>query len=168
MSFLIDFLPSFLYPNDERTIIEWGVAGISLGGHSTWIGLCTDPRIKIGIPIIGCPDYLALMKRRARKANVPFSAPFFPESFKALVERVDPASSAYSETSPANPFLGKRILVLSGEMDPLVPWRASEKFIKGLEVGEGVKRVSVHLGVKHDCTEAMIEEMASFIKEVCL
>lgn len=41
VSFLIDFLPSFLYPNDERTIIEWGVAGISLGGHSTWIGLCT-------------------------------------------------------------------------------------------------------------------------------
>ena len=39
VSYLIDFLPSFLYPNDERTIVEWGVGGISLGGHSTWIAL---------------------------------------------------------------------------------------------------------------------------------
>jgi hypothetical protein len=131
----------------------------------------TDPRIKIGIPIIGCPDYLALMKQRAKNANVPFSAPFFPESFKALVESADPVASSYRDSSSANPFLGKRILVLSGGMDPLVPWNTSEKFIEGLEVGEGhgcVKRVSVHPGVKHDCTEAMIREMASFINEVCL
>jgi hypothetical protein len=102
---------------------------------------------------------------------VPFSPPFFPESFKALIERTNPASSAYLEASPANPFLGKHILVLSGEIDPLVPWGASEKFVEGLEVGEGqgcVKRVSVHLGVKHHCTEAMVMEMASFVKEVCL
>ena len=102
---------------------------------------------------------------------MPFSAPFFPESFKALVENADPAASAYRDASPANPFLGKRILVLSGEQDPLVPWSASEKFIKGLEVGETqgcVKRVGIHQGVKHDCTEAMIREMASFIEEQCL
>ena len=88
-----------------------------------------------------------------------------------LVKNVDPVASAYRDTSPANPFLGKRILVLSGEQDPLVPWNASEKFIEGLEVGETqecVKRVSIHQGVKHDCTEAMIREMASFIKEQCL
>jgi len=47
VSYLIDFLPSFLYPNDERTIVEWGVAGISLGGHSTWIALA---RGKSSIP----------------------------------------------------------------------------------------------------------------------
>ena len=39
VSFLIDFLPSYLFPRDERTIVEWVVAGISLGGHSTWIAL---------------------------------------------------------------------------------------------------------------------------------
>jgi hypothetical protein len=39
VSYLIDFLPSFLYPNGERTIVEWGVGGISLGGHTTWIAL---------------------------------------------------------------------------------------------------------------------------------
>jgi len=105
---------------------------------------------------------LALIKRRAQRADVPFSAPFFPESLKALVERADP-------TAAGDSFLGKRILVLSGEVDPLVPWSASKKFVEELDVGEGgVKRVSVHPGVKHDCTKGMIEETASFIKEMCL
>ena len=39
MSFLIDFLPSFLYPTGRMPIVEWGVAGKSLGGHATWIAL---------------------------------------------------------------------------------------------------------------------------------
>ncbi|KAG8929723.1 hypothetical protein FRC02_005154 [Tulasnella sp. 418] len=39
VSYLIDFLPSKLYPNDEREIRDWGVIGISLGGHTTWIVL---------------------------------------------------------------------------------------------------------------------------------
>jgi hypothetical protein len=80
VSFLIDFLPSYLFPNGERTIDTWAVAGVSLGGHSTWHCLkdgayekatsallsssflfdghtcCIkkkDPRVTIGIPIIG-------------------------------------------------------------------------------------------------------------------
>jgi len=39
VSFLIDFLPSFLYPTGRMPIAEWGVAGKSLGGHATWIAL---------------------------------------------------------------------------------------------------------------------------------
>jgi len=80
VSFLIDFLPSYLFPNGERTIDTWAVAGVSLGGHSTWhclkdgayesatsayrgvhsplMGALVasknkDPRVTIGIPIIG-------------------------------------------------------------------------------------------------------------------
>lgn len=36
VSFLIDFLPAYLFPSGERTIDMWAVAGVSLGGHSTW------------------------------------------------------------------------------------------------------------------------------------
>lgn len=36
VSFLIDFAPAYLFPNAERTVDRWGVAGISLGGHSVW------------------------------------------------------------------------------------------------------------------------------------
>lgn len=39
LSFLIDFLPSVLFPNDERVITEYYVMGISLGGHSSWAAL---------------------------------------------------------------------------------------------------------------------------------
>ena len=35
----MDHLASLLYPMGERTIVEWGIAGVSLGGHSTWIAL---------------------------------------------------------------------------------------------------------------------------------
>lgn len=39
VSFLIDFLPTYLFPSSEREVYEWMVSGISLGGHSTWIVL---------------------------------------------------------------------------------------------------------------------------------
>lgn len=39
VSFLIDVLPAYLFPHDERIIGEWVLAGFSLGGHATWLGL---------------------------------------------------------------------------------------------------------------------------------
>lgn len=39
VSFLIDFLPSYLYPNGERNVVNWGVIGLSLGGDACWIAL---------------------------------------------------------------------------------------------------------------------------------
>ena len=39
VSYLIDFLPAYLFPNNERPIAQWLVAGKSLGGHATWIAL---------------------------------------------------------------------------------------------------------------------------------
>ncbi|KAG9011099.1 hypothetical protein FRB94_009242 [Tulasnella sp. JGI-2019a] len=57
VSFLIDFLPAYLYPSGEREVVDWGVIGISLGGHSTWMILKEDPRVTLGIPIIGIMAY---------------------------------------------------------------------------------------------------------------
>ena len=36
VSFLIDFLPAYLFPEGDRKIDTWAVAGVSLGGHSAW------------------------------------------------------------------------------------------------------------------------------------
>lgn len=47
VSFLADFLPSFLFPNDEVQIVRWAVTGISLGGHSVWIVLKQGERSKV-------------------------------------------------------------------------------------------------------------------------
>lgn len=126
-------------------------------------------RIKTGISIIGCPDYIKLLKYRAQEAGVPTLPPYIPSSFRAFVERVDPVAAPYSSSSEENPFLDKRILVLSGRDDKLVPWSASEAFVEGLYVGEkGVKRVKVYAGIGHECTDEMVTEMVNFIAEFCL
>lgn len=182
VSFVMDFLPAYLFPDGECKIDAWGVVGISMGGHSTWIALAQglilriqdlhitlkhtlDPRVQVGIPIIGCPDYMDLIERRAKTSNIPFGPPYLPSSFIKFVESFDPASKAYRSIDGANPFLGKKILVLSGADDALVPWVASENFVSGLEVGSGgVKRVVVLKGVGHECTAEMVEEAADFVQ----
>jgi len=125
-----------------------------------------DKRVKTGIPIIGCPDYTKLITRRAEKLGVPLEGAYFPRTFKDTIERLDPP---FLIRDGDNPFLGKRVLVLSGEADKLVPWETSKEFVEKLEVGqEGVKRVSLHCDVAHECTEAMVKEMAEFISNHCL
>lgn len=39
VSYLIDFLPSYLFPTVQAQITEWLMGGISLGGHATWLAL---------------------------------------------------------------------------------------------------------------------------------
>lgn len=84
---------------------------------------------------------------------------------KAYVDAYDPASFAFRENDATNPFLGKRILVLSGAADKLVPWTASQEFVEGLEVGNGVKKVVLEENVGHECTPTMIREAALFVTD---
>lgn len=123
-----------------------------------------DPRITLGIPIIGCPNYLELIKRRAHTSSIAFQAPHIPNSLITLINTSDPASQDFKSLNSSNPFLGKKILVLSGKEDPLVPWSVSESFVDTLEVGpEGVKKVFLQEGVGHACTDEMVDEAAAFI-----
>ncbi|KAG1847589.1 Alpha/Beta hydrolase protein [Suillus subluteus] len=166
VSFLIDYLPSFLYPSGERTIVGWGICGASLGGNSTWIALSREPRLTLGIPIVGCPDYTKLISQRAQSSSIPISPPYFSTSLKIYIETHDPAQLAYRAKDASNPFLGKKILVLSGKEDKIVPWVASAEFVDGLEVGEGgVKRVVVEEGAGHECTSGMRKEAGLFVRE---
>ncbi|KAH8994813.1 Alpha/Beta hydrolase protein [Lactarius akahatsu] len=163
VSFLIDVLSSYVFPHDERTIGEWVLAGFSLGGHATWLALRNEPRIRIGVPICGCVDYLALMEQRTEKLGIPRTAPYFPESLRALVGVYDPV------TPPPGAFVGKRILVLSGADDPLVPWSVSRAFVEALDVGpRGKKEVVVQPGAKHEYTDEMKEELFRFFWEEAL
>ncbi|KAI0759565.1 Alpha/Beta hydrolase protein [Trametes elegans] len=167
VSYLIDFLPAYLFPNAERTVASWLVAGISLGGHSTWIVLRDDPRVKLGIPIIGCPDYLKLIRPRAEAVGLAFGPPYFPATLVEYVRAHDPAAAPHTARE-GNPFWGKRVLVLSGGADEIVPWRASEEFVGELEVGEGRegggrKEVLVEEGTGHAFSEGMLERAVEFL-----
>lgn len=183
LSFLIDILPAYLFPNDERTIGEWVLGGFSLGGHATWLALrhgahtptkssiktftqttsIKEPRIRIGIPICGCPDYIALIEQRAERLGVPGTPPYIPASLRALVRANDTVPAT------ATAFKGKRVLVLAGEDDKLVPWETSRAFVEALDVGRGGRKmVMVVPGVKHEFTDGMREEMFQFLWEEAL
>ncbi|SNX83137.1 uncharacterized protein MEPE_01843 [Melanopsichium pennsylvanicum] len=171
-SFIVDFLSPYLFPHDERTVAEWVITGKSLGGHSTWHVLANDPRIKIGVPFIGMPDYSRLLESRTRSSFVVNAPPYVPASLKALVKQIDPARTAYDSFDPTiNPFWGKKICVLSGANDKLVLWEWNEDFLKGLVVGEAngprgeMDGLKIHKrpGVGHEVTEEMVEEAGEWI-----
>ncbi|KAL1659443.1 Alpha/Beta hydrolase protein [Schizophyllum commune] len=164
---LMNYLPAFLFPNDERKITEYGYSGISLGGHSTWLAVANDPRLTIGIPIIGCPDYMGLMSARARGNGVPVEPPYFPDAFVKSVASRCPMSKGYDKKGDSNPFYGKKIFVASGAADPLVPWDRSKDFVEKLEVGDhGRKEVFVQEKTGHTCTHEMVTKIVAFLIEL--
>jgi len=123
----------------------------------------TEPRLSIGIPIVGCPDYLALMHDRAKASGLQFRPPILPDSLLKLIEKESPVSAL---VTGRNPFFGKKILVLAGGKDELVPWVFSESFVEQIEVGEeGVKKVVVYPDVGHAFTATMEEVVADFVWE---
>lgn len=118
----------------------------------------------MAVPIIGCPDYMKLITRRAKYSGIALAPPHFPDSLRTYIEKNDPARTPYTIEDPSNPFIGKKILALFGADDPLVPYSYSEEFVNNLNVGShGVKHVIVAPGVGHECTPEMVKEMSDFI-----
>ncbi|KAK6073530.1 alpha/beta-hydrolase [Seiridium cupressi] len=140
----------------ERKIDQHLALGVSLGGHSVWQALFAEPRISAGVAVIGCPDYVALISDRARKSKLQtFSAADngasflgsrdFPVALVRAVEKYDPKgilfgtneiSSTPSQEEQARlralmdgKIKGKRIQVLSGGQDKLVPYAKSKPFL---------------------------------------
>lgn len=106
------------------------------------------------------------MKHRAATANLPFEPPYMPKSLLTLLDRVDPDSVNYSseEAGADNPYLGKKILVLSGEIDELVPWQCSKTFADNLKVGpHGRKEIILEPGKGHETSAFMIGELVKWI-----
>ncbi|KAG9219674.1 hypothetical protein CCMSSC00406_0006004 [Pleurotus cornucopiae] len=131
--------------------------------------LAAEPRITFAVVTLGCADYLALMSRRAAESEFELTSPTLPPSLVSLVHYVDPIYTPYTVNDSRNPFLGKKILVLRGAMDRIVPWSASARFVQGLEVGErGLKKVIAQEGVGHQCTLEMTKWMAEFLRYECL
>lgn len=160
VSMLIDYLPSYLFPNDENEIVDWGVGGVSLGGHAVWIcltqgtttGTCTltiDERINWGCSIIGCPSYIELMEYRLRRSRLPVEPPYLPRSFLHILERDDPGTILRMKNEIPSSLKWKHILVLAGEEDNLVPWTTCTKFISRLQQESENIQVKQYAGVGH-------------------
>ena len=174
VSMLIDYLPCYLFPNDDREITEWGVVGVSLGGHATWLCLTSgfslsldtlmgDERINWGCSIIGCPSYINLMYQRLAKSNLPANPPHFPSSFIKILSREDPGYKFTDGKSIPETLKSKHILVLSGQDDPLVPWDASKEFIEELQKLSNTTRVNVYPRIGHKYTLEMLADLKEWV-----
>ena len=141
-----------------------------LKGHATWIVLRDDPRVTLGIPIIGCPDYISLLTPRIAH-NPPSNGqrelvgPAFPSTLRQLIEREDPCAVDYRSHDPAvNPYIGKQILVLGGKDDDLVPPKFGEKMYADMYVGtDGAKDMVIQDGVGHRLSSQMIEKVGEWL-----
>lgn len=167
-SFIMDFLPSYLFPNGERFISLVAVTGKSLGGHAAWQVLAHEPRIRVGVPFIGTPDYQKLIHMRAVKSNLQDTPPVVPPTLRELFRNVDPAMMPYREPSPRNPFWGKKICACCGADDQLVRFSYSEEFLANLIVAPPAEQresfeVFVQPGTGHTVTDEMLEVGARFL-----
>lgn len=103
-----------------------------------------EPRISLGIPIIGSPSTLTLLSDRALTLPAPsgplsVSAPYFPKTFLDLLKKQDP------DQVPMSVWKGRKLLVLSGEDDALVNFvkGGSETFIEQLKKEGGLEKLDV-------------------------
>lgn len=124
--------------------------------------LTHDPRVTLGIPIIGCPDYTTLTTQRIKSHGGPA---IFPRSLQDLLKRTDPINSAFDSPDPEkNPLWNKKLLVLTGVADDVVPANLGEPFFERLQVGpHGVKERWSQEGCGHRCSSEMIERAADFL-----
>ena len=160
VSHLLSYISSYVFPLSEHSIIENIVCGVSLGGHAAWHCLMQDSRIRAGVVIVGCPDYITLMSERAYLSNLQtagssfLGSKDFPEQLLEAVRTYDPAGQLIGvdstrqerflrepisdERATITPimyksFQGKTILNLAGGADKLVPYSSSEPFLRWLK-----------------------------------
>ena len=170
ITYLADVLPMYL----GVSVSKWGVAGISLGGHTALLSVAngkaratyhpfsprellqvvtTDNRFSVCVCIIGCGDYKTLMHHRASSApSISAYTTQLNEQLIQLLSRVDPINNL-------DAFKGRALLFLGGEKDILVPPTCNQQFFEGLKTvysGEAEKfEIIVEKGVGHEVTGSM-------------
>ena len=81
------------------------------------------------------------------------------------MKRTDPINSPFDSSDPqVNPFWNKKILVLTGQADDVVPANLGVPFYERLQVGpKGIKERWSQEDCGHRCSPEMIERAAEFL-----
>ena len=156
---LIDMIPARLGLTSDRI----GMTGGSLGGHATLMAMTLDPRIKVGVPMIGSGDYRHLMELRAVANQCPakdFDS-FFPPELDAVVRRRDPVNCAAV-------FADRPLLMVNGADDGLVQLECNQRFeaVARPYYKDGSKlKLVAYPGVKHEVTSGMWNDTKAWFKQ---
>jgi len=202
-SLLIDHLTSYIFAEvGDPQIEQHLVMGISLGGHASWQVIFNDPRVTAAVIVIGCPDYQRVMSDRARLSKLQtytatngttfLGSKDFPLSLIQACHSREPRGIIFG-SSPITPnptsseqssireildrtIKGKKLLVLSGKADKLVPYHCSEPFLEFLKnaTGQGgwyadggvYVEDNVYEGVGHAYSPGMVVDAKRFICDV--
>ncbi|KXS17749.1 alpha/beta-hydrolase [Gonapodya prolifera JEL478] len=167
-SFLIDTLPAFL----GLDIASWGIMGVSLGGHASFLSIVKDSRISAAVPIVGCADYESLMTSRAANLKpahipkVPTAATFKTPQFLGMLRALDPVHNV--DKLRGRDGRPRPVAWIVGGKDRLVPWKASEKWLsqaKELYSGQDADRLTFHIETEagHEVTPNMADIGTKFL-----
>ena len=205
-SVLLDHLPTYVCPGNSYTISDNIILGVSLGGHSAWQCIFYEKRFRAAVIVIGCPDYIRLMSHRAERSGLTSwygstspGADFlgsndFPSSLIDIVHKRDPVGNFLGANCQRgilqeqegkemreilkNSLAGKKILVLSGAADNIVPYSCAKPFLDFLkrEIAndEHLIKSNTYLedilfpGTGHTMSERMKEKAVKFIIDTML
>lgn len=157
LNFLIQVLPLWV----GSPIKQWIACGFSLGGHAVLMAMAHVDEIKIGVSIAGCGDYKKMMLNRASRMNIPVPPcddTFISDQLLALIAINDPVNCIDS-------FKGKKILVIHGTEDRIVPIMDNNEFISNLaEKNDDTVELYKELGGGHVLSDQMKEKSISWIE----
>lgn len=127
MKFLESYVDGIFVPT------QFIASGLSLGGHVTWNILAEDPRITAAIIIVGSPNLTNMLLDRlggyTSASDVPNGTKEWPQSIEKLYQVRDDRLKKIS---------GKKILILNGAVDPLVPSKFTRPWIENYAVNNDV------------------------------
>ncbi|KAK7419264.1 hypothetical protein QQX98_003416 [Neonectria punicea] len=153
VTFLESYVEGIFTPKD------FIVTGISLGGHVTWNVLAKDPRIRAGIAIVGSPDLTSMLLERLAiykgTQDVAADTKEWPRSIAKLYEERD---------KNIEDITGKKILILNGAVDPLVPSRFTHRWVEKFAGNNDVVFVEQE-AVGHGLSAEMMEKLVAWVVE---
>ncbi|KAJ5766175.1 uncharacterized protein N7511_003791 [Penicillium nucicola] len=146
--------------SDIRTVMKFLPCYVD-GGHVTWNLLSEEPSVAGAIIIVGSPNITSLLTERlgySSPSDIVEGSTEWPRSLKILCEERDRAMAKIS---------GKKILILNGALDTLVPSKFTSSWVVTHAHQNEVKYV-VQDDSGHWLSVRMVEEIVEWVAQALI
>ena len=133
-------------------------AGVSLGGHAIWSLLAEEPRIATAIIIIGSPNLTDMLLERLRQHTNSDSQGTreWPRSIEKLYQARD---------ERVGQITGKKILILNGAVDNLVPSKFTRPWVEKYATKNDVAFLEIEEN-GHWLSSNMVDTISDWIRHL--